>query len=401
MTITSRTVLLVASLASVSPALAHAQTSVPATADVFVFDRSHVRGVPARRPHSGPRLRNRRGWPARARRRARSPGPGVEPPGHSGHVVPHRLDDQGLHGAHAAEAARRREAPARRARGDVRSRAARLEVPDAGLAAHPRPRAVEPQRRVRHRRSVGRPADAAAGARVLATAARGRAFRAHAATEYEYSNWATRCSGASSPTFQGIRTRTRSSARAPAAGHGVVRLRRRRRSARAAGARLPLAGRRLARSSRRWRTVPSARWADCRPAPSTMQNGWRICCRRGRRATTRTRGRCGARRCASSRRARTSLVCGSVWAHRGGCLPAGGDVRNGYGGGGRLRPRAHAQPRRRLPRLRIARAAAAGPRRRRLRLGQPDLRGPFRARVGCGHCPAQSGLPQGSFGPGR
>jgi CubicO group peptidase (beta-lactamase class C family) len=41
MTITSRTVLLVASLASVSPALAHAQTSVPATADVFAsIDRT-------------------------------------------------------------------------------------------------------------------------------------------------------------------------------------------------------------------------------------------------------------------------------------------------------------------------------------------------------------------------
>ena len=55
-------------------------------------------------------------------------------------------------------------------------------------------------------------------------------------------------------------------------------------------------------------------------------------------------------------------------------LPVGGRLRHGHERGGGLRARAHAEPRRRLSRLRIARAAAARLRRRHLRAGQPHLR---------------------------
>ena len=55
-------------------------------------------------------------------------------------------------------------------------------------------------------------------------------------------------------------------------------------------------------------------------------------------------------------------------------LPVGGRLRHGHERGGGLRARAHAESRRRLSRLRIARAAAARLRRRDFRAGQSHLR---------------------------
>ena len=93
-----------------------------------------------------------------------------------------------------------------------------------------------------------------------------------------------------------------------AARHGVDGLRRRRRRRRI-GARSVIAGKtRPGSSSRRWRTARSARWAASRPAPPTTPSGSPSCCRRGRRATAPTPGRCGDRACASCPPAPTSAA---------------------------------------------------------------------------------------------
>ena len=68
---------------------------------------------------------------------------------------------------------------------------------------------------------------------------------------------------------------------------------------------------------------------------------------------------------------------------RGG-VPSGLRVCDGLLSGGRLRARPDVESWRRIPRLWIACAAVAGLRRGHLRAGQPHLRGPSRAGVGCG-----------------
>ena len=86
---------------------------------------------------------------------------------------------------------------------------ARLEIPDAGLAAHSRARPAEPHRGLCDRRPVGRSPDAAARSRVLQAAARRRAFHTsagHGAGSTRTS--VTPCSAGSSPMCPGIRTRT-------------------------------------------------------------------------------------------------------------------------------------------------------------------------------------------------
>ena len=152
-------------------------------------------------------------------------------------------------------------------------------LPDRRLAEDPRPRPADPHRRLRHRRSVGRSADAAARGRVHPPAARGRAVHARARPG----------DGVLEPRLRAARphhherlrsspTRTSSAALLlDAAGHGVDRLRRRlprRRSA----APSAIAGKTTpGSSSRRWRTARSARWAGCRPAPPTTRSGWLSC----------------------------------------------------------------------------------------------------------------------------
>ncbi len=142
--------------------------------------RPHDGGLSPRRAHPrhglGRRARRAPG-PRQGRRR---PGHRGEAAGHAGDAVPHRLDDQGVHRAVDPEAARRRQAVARRAGRDLRAGAERLALPDRGLAEDPRPRSADAHRRLRHRRSVGRSADAAARGRVHAAAGRRRAVHAHA-----------------------------------------------------------------------------------------------------------------------------------------------------------------------------------------------------------------------------
>ena len=77
---------------------------------------------------------------------------------------------------------------ARRAGRDLRARAAGLAAADRGLADDPRPRAHHPHRRLRHRRPVGRSADAAARRRVHALLRDGVPFTRPTATAMEYSN---------------------------------------------------------------------------------------------------------------------------------------------------------------------------------------------------------------------
>ena len=138
--------------------------------------RRDLRGLRARQSHSWPRLRHRGRWKTGLRAWHRRPGPGIQTTGDGGYAVSHRVDDQGLHGAHGSEAARRRQTAARRARGNLRRGNARLEISDAGLTAHPRARPAEPHRGLRHRRPLGRSPDADGRSRVLQTAARRRAF---------------------------------------------------------------------------------------------------------------------------------------------------------------------------------------------------------------------------------
>ena len=85
-------------------------------------------------------------------------------------AVSHRLNDEGIHGAHGSEASRRWEAPVGCACGEVRPGTSWLELPNAGLATNTRPRPPEPHRRLRYRRSVGRSTNAAARDRVLEAA---------------------------------------------------------------------------------------------------------------------------------------------------------------------------------------------------------------------------------------
>ena len=131
--------------------------------------------------------------------------------------------------------------------GDLRAGAARLEVPDGRLAEDSRARAADAHRGLRHRRSLGRSADAAARRATSpvcsATACRSRDRRRR--------RWSTRisatpCSAASSPTCRGSRTRISSSGLlfAPL-GMACHRLRRGCRSSGASRARLPLGRQRL------------------------------------------------------------------------------------------------------------------------------------------------------------
>ena len=89
-----------------------------------------------------------------------------------------------------------------------------LAAADRGLGEDPRPRAHHPHRRLRHRRSVGRSADAAARGRVHGAAAR-RGGRSPGRRRRRWSTRtsATRCSAASSPTSRAGRTRTSCSGR--------------------------------------------------------------------------------------------------------------------------------------------------------------------------------------------
>ena len=89
-------------------------------------DRSRDGALPARRAHPRHGVGRREGRPAGAREGRRRAGHRGEASGHGRHAVPHRLDDQGVHGAVDPEAARRRQAVARRAGRDLRARAARL-----------------------------------------------------------------------------------------------------------------------------------------------------------------------------------------------------------------------------------------------------------------------------------
>ena len=353
-------------------------------------DRSRYGALPARRPHPGHGLGRSQGRPARAREGRRRAGRRVEASGHRRHAVPHRLDDQGLHRAVDPEAARRRQARPRRAGRDLRARAARLAHAHRGLAEDPRARAPHPHRRLRHRRSVGRPADAAARGRLHAPAEGRRAL--HPADRHGDGVLEPRLRPARpdrrqrlAAALQGLRP----AHAADAARDDRHRLRRRGRR-RPNAAPSAIAGKTTpGSSSRRWRTAPSARWAASRPARPTTPSGWRICCRRGRRATAPTAVRCGGRACASWRRAlqlRVGAAAARRQRRRG--VPRSRRLRHGNDRGGGLRPRAHAEPRRRLPRLRLARAAAARLRRRHLRPRQSHLRRSARPGLGRGGRPA-------------
>ena len=110
----------------------------------------------------------------------------------------------------------------------------------------------------------------------------------------------------------GSPTRTRSRATAPpTARHGSLRFLRRRgapRSAECVG--LPLGRRRLAPSSRRSRTVPSAPWAASRPARTTTPDGWRyLLSAWPPPGMPRTPARRNARPCANLRRDPTFRAC--------------------------------------------------------------------------------------------
>ena len=70
-------------------------------------------------------------------------------------------------------------------------------------------------------------------------------------------------------------------------------------------------------------------------------------------------------------------------SYRYGTQPPADRLRHGHDRRDRRCARAHDQPQRRLSRLRLTRAAAAGPRHRHLRDGEPDLRGTFARGLGC------------------
>ena len=262
--------------------------------------------LPPRRPHSRHGVGHRAGWPARAREGRRRAGHRHEASRHRGHPVPHRVDDEGVHGAVDPEAQRRGQARARRARRNLRAGVARLEVPDGRLAEDSCARSAHAHRGLRHRRSLGRSADAAP------RRASSRVFCATACHSRDRRRWrwstrtsATPCSAASSPTCPDSPTRTSSRdccsrlwAWLPPGTTWLPLLRN--------VAPLATAGRTTpGSSSRRWRTAPSARWAASRRAPPTTPSGFRICSLRGRLATAPTPDRCDVRACASWRRGRT------------------------------------------------------------------------------------------------
>ena len=308
---------------------------------------------------------------------ARRAGPRDAAPRLGRHAVPDRVDDQGVHRAHDPEAPRRRQlaldAPAETYVPELRDwkypteDSPRIRVRDllnhtAGL---------------RHRRSVGRPPDAAARRGLHAAAARRRAVHARArARRSSTRTWATRCSGASSRTSRGGRTRTTSSTRCCSRSAWRRRVSRPTRR-RASGARSAIAGR-----------TTVATGADA---------GARRVRRDGRAADQRQRlcevggvaavGVAGARRRDSGAgeardgaraRARLELpACGMRPATTGDACRRR-RLRHGHDRRGRLRSRLHASTAA-VIRATVARAAAARSRRRHLRVREPHLRRPVAA----------------------
>ena len=222
--------------------------------------------------------------------------------GHAGQPVPHRLDVQGVHRARHPEAARRGPAAARRARPRPMCRSC------AAGAIRP---AIRPRIRVRDLLSHvggfvtddpwGDRQQVLPEAEFTAHAARRRALHPRAAdARSNIPISATPCSAGSSATSRAgpiedyIQRRDHAPAR-----HGLDRLRHRRLAAGAPRA-SAIAG----------RMTPSSREPDMRarrvrrdgrrrrPAPTIMPAGSPSCSPPGRRATGRSRARCGARPCA-------------------------------------------------------------------------------------------------------
>ena len=263
------------------------------------------------------------------------------------HAVPHRVDDQGVHGALDPEAPRRRQA--------ALDAPAETYVPE--LRGWKYPTDDSPKIRVREllTHTAGfvtddpwgdrqTPLPEADFTRLLRDACRSRARRP---PRWSTRTSATPCSAASSPTcpaaLQGLRPGAAQPLGMTSTGYDVAQRPRNAAPSAIAGKTTP------GSSSRRWRMAHLARWAAFRRARPTTPNGLRICSPRGRRATAPTPDRCGDRACASWRRAPTfPSLRGAAGLERAGRLPRGRDLRDGLLCGHRLRPRPHAEPRRRL-----------------------------------------------------
>ena len=142
--------------------------------------RRDLRRTGPRAPRPRARLWHRQGRPPSPRPRARPARCRARPARDARHPLPHRVDVKGVHRHGEPEAARRRQAVARRSRRDLCPPLEGLALPDQRQPQDHRARPAPPQRRLRRGQSLGRPSAAAVGGRLLGHAGRGRRIRQRA-----------------------------------------------------------------------------------------------------------------------------------------------------------------------------------------------------------------------------